>query len=117
MAMPRMRRKERSTPAHEQPTCEAPPALEVLIFSSHDNVTLHRRARALQSGLTNHGILSNVYDKLGSDFDELLQVAKHRVVSTPTTVVYKHGAVVARLLRLPSTREARALLARLTSPR
>ena len=83
-----------------------------LVFSADDDIVGHRRARALAGGLTRAGVQAQVVNKLSNRLDELLLVAKYRVVEVPFTVLVQGEAVIGRLQGAPSTREVLALLDR-----
>lgn len=80
----------------------------MLLFTSDDDTTNHRRARALATAL---GPMCRVVNKLGHDLDDLLLVALHRVVEVPMWLVVRNHRVLLRLRGIPDAAYARQLLA------
>ena len=95
---------------HSQTATQSAPPPTVLVFSAHDNVIGHRRARALVGGLTRLGLEGQVIDKLSTTLADLMLVAEYRVVEVPFTVVIGTEGVVARLRGVPTVRELLELL-------
>lgn len=82
-------------------------ATTIIVFSADDDTANHRRARALSSGVE---YPVRVVNKLSNKLEELMLVAKHRIVEVPMWLVLQDDKVVARLRGVPSPKECLALV-------
>lgn len=83
---------------------------KALIFSDTDNVAVYRQSQVLASGLRRAGHDARVIDRLSNQLDDLLLVAKHRVVMAPLIVMLREGRVIARIEDVMSTKGTLALI-------
>lgn len=88
---------------------EKPTQASVRVYTARDDIENTRRARLLVAALEREGWDAAVIDKLGS-LPDLMKCVEDRVVHVPCVVVRTGGTVVARLLRVPSVKDARTLL-------
>lgn len=84
----------------------------ILLFSADDDIDNHRRARVLESKLTQDGVACQLVNKLSTVLTDVLLVAKHRVLEVPSWILIDAAGAAASELHsgMPSVREMRSLL-------
>lgn len=87
--------------------------LSVLIFGSCDDLDLGWvRAVGLKRELDRvSGYPARLIDKRGFNLDELKLVARHKIVSTPTVLIFDNDHVIYRRLSLPTAQAICEVLA------
>jgi uncharacterized protein YabN with tetrapyrrole methylase and pyrophosphatase domain len=72
-------------------------ALSVIIFSSRDDDD-YEDARKFASSYS-----ASFIDKLSSTFEDLVLIANHKIVATPTVLVLNNKKEVARMREIPNS--------------
>ncbi len=81
----------------------------VIFASSDDRDKGFEKALALADQLTPLGFDVTVSNKQGFDLKLLKLVAAHRVLYTPTVLLFERSAMIARLAHLPSVEEVQRI--------
>ena len=74
--------------------------LTVLVFTDGSDARRKRRGTRLVRRLNKEGFAAQFIDRLSSNYDELVLVAKHGVVEPEVVLALDEDEVKARLLRL-----------------
>lgn len=83
----------------------------LVVASTDDRDDGCAKAQELARGLNEQGIETLFVNKQGFDLKLLKLVAEHRILYTPTVILYERSAIVARLTRLPSVDEVKQVYA------
>lgn len=85
----------------------------VIVCTEHSDVDATRRAKVLVAALRASGHKARYVDKLSSDVDQLLTVARYRLLHTPSWIVVDGAQVLLRMYNIPTPRAAQLVLAQL----